>query len=314
MKILFITLLLTSVFSFACEKNKSRCKNNPVQLVVLGITQDAGYPQLNCYKPHCMPGWQDPKLKKMATSLGLIDLINEKKYLFEATPDIRQQLYNLHTNASDKEYTLEGVFLTHAHIGHYTGLMHMGREAAATKNLPVYVMPKMKQFLINNAPWSQLINLNNIALKDLKDQQTLQLTQNIKIQPLIVPHRDELSETVGFKIYGPSKTVLFIPDINKWEKWNKNIVNEIRQVDYALLDATFFENGEIPNRDMSEIPHPFVSESMQLFSDLSIQEKNKIIFIHLNHSNPLLQKNSEAQKKVLSKGFKIAFEGMKLEL
>lgn len=314
MKTLFITLLITSAYSLACNNNLSRCKNNPVQLVVLGIAQDAGYPQLNCYKPHCMPAWKDPKLKKLATSLGLIDVVNHKKYLFEATPDIRQQMYNFHTLADDEKYPLSGIFLTHAHMGHYTGLMHMGREAAGTNSTPVYVMPKMKQFLSNNGPWSQLVDLKNIVLKDLKNQQILQLSNNIKIEPLIVPHRDEFSEAVGFKIYGPSKTALFIPDIDKWKKWDKDIIKEIKQVDYALLDATFFENGEISNRDMSEIPHPFVSESMQLFSELSTNEKDKIIFIHFNHSNPLLQVNSNAKKQVLKRGFKIASEGLQLEL
>lgn len=305
-RFILIVLLLSSLAAANEETS--------VKLIILGITQDAGYPQLNCYKPHCMPAWKDPRLKKLATSLGLIDKQNKKKYLFEATPDIRQQMYELHKQANDKEYILDGIFLTHAHIGHYTGLMHLGREAAGTKMVNVFAMPKMKKFLENNGPWNQLATLKNILIKQLAHQQNLKLTNNISVTPILVPHRDEYSETVGYKIFGPNKSVLFIPDINKWEKWGLDIIEEIKKVDYALLDATFYQNGEIPNRDMSEIPHPFVSESMELFAKLVVSERKKVFFIHLNHSNPLLQQNSKAQKEVKTNGFNFATQGIEFIL
>lgn len=309
MKKTLIFFILIGLFatSNATEKNS-------LKLVVLGIAQDAGYPQLNCYKPHCMPAWKNPALKKMATSLAIIDSNNKTKYLFEATPDIRQQMYDLHVLAPDDEYKLAGVFLTHAHMGHYTGLMHFGREAAGTDKIKVYAMPRMGKFLTENGPWSQLVSLKNIVIQGLQNNQTQKLSEALSVTPILVPHRDEYSETVGYKISGPNKTVLFIPDIDKWQKWNLNILKQIKSVDYAFLDATFYANGEIPNRDMSEIPHPFVEESMKLFSSLSKTDKKKIHFIHFNHSNPLLQHGSDAQKNVLQKGFNFAKEGMVLEL
>ena len=91
-------------------------------------------------------------------------------------------------------------------------------------------------------------------------------------------------------------------------------MQKIKQVDYALLDATFFASNELPNRDMSEVPHPFVQESMKLFSGLSAADKNKAIFIHFNHSNPLLQDGSSAQIQATKAGFRFAVEGMKLKL
>jgi len=314
MRQILITLLFIFTISYS-DSGKSNEKNiNSVKLIILGIAQDAGYPQMNCYKPHCMPGWKHKDLRKLATSLGIIDFKNKQKYLFEATPDIREQLYNLQIIASDEIYPLSGIFLTHAHMGHYTGLMHLGREAAGTSGVPVYAMPMMKQFLTNNGPWSQLVKLKNILLKDIQHQVKTQLSKDLFVEPLLVPHRDEFSETVGYKIYGPSKKVLFIPDIDKWEKWDTNILEEVKNVDYALLDATFFANGEIPNRDMSEIPHPFVSESMKLFSKLSSTDKKKIIFIHFNHTNPLIMKENQAYESVIKNGFRVASEGLQLDL
>jgi len=285
-----------------------------VSLVVLGVAQDAGYPQINCYKPHCMPGWKEVSKRRLATSIAVIDHSSKEKFLFEATPDIKQQFYQLHLLAPDNLYKLSAILLTHAHMGHYTGLMHLGREAAGSASIPLYVMPKMAKFLTKNGPWSQLVQLNNVLLKPLANNQPQSLNKRLVVTPFLVPHRDEYSETVGFKITGPNKSVLFIPDIDKWQKWSINVIEQIKEVDYAFLDATFFNAGELPNRDMSEVPHPFVEESMDLFSKLSKKEKQKIIFIHFNHSNPLLMEGSAAQQLVLRSGFRFAKEGLTLSL
>jgi pyrroloquinoline quinone biosynthesis protein B len=192
-------------------------------------------------------------------------------------------------------------------MGHYTGLMHFGREVMGTDNLPVFAMPKMKTFLEENGPWSQLVKLENININALKSDSTLSLNERIKIKPFLVPHRDEFSETVGYEIMINNKSLIVIPDIDKWEKWETNISELIQKVDYAFLDATFYKNGEL-KREMSEIPHPFVEESMELFSKLSDADKQKVHFIHLNHTNPLLIDGSVAQKEVLKKGFNLAKE------
>ena len=311
MNYLMILILLMATNSAA---KPAIDKNTGLKLIILGIAQDAGYPQLSCYQAHCMAAWEHKDLRKMATSLALVDFDNKQKFLFEATPDIRQQMYQLHRFATDDVFKLAGIFISHAHIGHYTGLMHFGREAAGTKGIKVFVMPRMKQFLSSNGPWSQLVALNNITLNELTANKTLELNKNIKVQPFLVPHRDEFSETVGYKIQGPNKMALFIPDINKWDKWQTDIIEEIQKVDYAIVDATFYQNGEIANRDMSEIPHPFVSESLKLFQPLSKTDRSKVIFIHFNHSNPLLQKDSKAQQHVLNEGYNIAKEGMQIIL
>ena len=280
---------------------------------VLGIAQDAGYPQAGCYQQHCLAGWENPSLRLGATSIAVVDPETNNKYLFEATPHLPEQLYNLEKVAPDKRYTLDGVFLTHAHMGHYTGLMYFGFESMNVNNLPVYTMPRMAEFLRTNGPWSQLVTMDNIKLQALEHQHSVKFS-NITVTPILVPHRDEFSETVGYQIDGPNKTVLFIPDIDKWEIWDRNILEEIRAVDYALIDATFFNGNELPGRDMADIPHPFVVESMSLFESLIAEDKAKVWFIHLNHSNPLINRDSAAYRRVTAQGFKVAREGDRLTL
>lgn len=289
-------------------------KVNAAELLVLGVVQDAGYPQMNCYRPHCMPGWKEKNLRRPATALAVIDRLSKQKLVFEAPPHMPEIMYQLHQVAPDTEFSLDGIFLTHAHIGHYTGLMYFGREAAGSKNVPVYAMPKMATYLSTNGPWSQLVKLNNIKLMSLNNQESVRPIKSINVTPLQVPHRDEYSETVGYRIQGPSRSVLFIPDIDKWQKWKFSIVEQVKSVDYAFLDATFYSQAELPNRDISEIPHPLVTESMALFSKLTPEQKRKVIFIHLNHSNPLLDIDSDASKQVIAAGYRIAREGMKFQL
>jgi pyrroloquinoline quinone biosynthesis protein B len=282
-------------------------------IFILGVAQDAGFPQSSCFAPHCMPGWENKMLRRGATSLAVIDPTAKSKVLFEATPQLPSQLYDLHNEAPDGEYSLDGVFLTHAHIGHYAGLMFFGHEAQGASEIPVYAMPRMAEFIRDNGPWSQLVTLKNIELKDLKNQQGNKFP-NLIVTPFLVPHRDEFSETVGYRIEGPNKTAIFIPDINKWDVWEQDIAQLVRSVDYALLDATFYADGELGNRDMSQIPHPFVSQSMATFDHLSPEDKNKVWFIHLNHTNPLLNSQSSESKYVRSQGYNIAAEGDRLPL
>ncbi len=288
-------------------------EDSPPYLYILGIAQDAGYPQAGCYKKHCMPAWQDSSLRRGAVSLGLIDPGSKQKYMFEATPNFPAQLFALNSVAPDDEYELAGIFLTHAHIGHYAGLMFLGHEVIGASNVPVYAMPRMSEFLSTNGPWSQLVNFKNIILQPLQNQRT-QDFGNIKVTPFLVPHRDEFSETVGYRIDGPNKSAIFIPDIDKWSDWQTDLAELVKTVDYALIDATFFADGELPGRDMSVIRHPFVSESMKVLKDLPAEERNKVWFIHMNHTNPLLDLDSVESQQVLSAGYNIATEGKRLDL
>lgn len=285
-----------------------------VYIQVLGIAQDAGYPQANCYQAHCMRAWENKELRRLASSIAVVDTASKTKYLFDATPDMPEQLYQLHQSAPDIEYSLDGVFLTHAHIGHYTGLMHFGREAVGAKDISVYAMPIMAAYLSNNGPWDQLVRLHNIQLMPLANGVPVELNGGLTVTPIQVPHRQEYSETVGFRIDGPNKSAVFIPDIDKWGDWSTDIRDVIREVDYALLDATFFADGELPGRDMSAIKHPFVAESMALFDELSDAERARVIFIHMNHTNPLLIDGSPAQSEVEKRGFRFAKEGLRLPL
>ena len=282
------------------------------ELIVLDAGQDAGAPQIGNSQDS---GWNDPALQLYPVSLGLVDHDRGKRYLFDTSPHVTAQLrlFDALTGREGKGVHLDGVFITHAHIGHYAGLMFFGREAAGARDLPVYVMPRMAAFLRENGPWGQLVELGNISIRDLSDRMAVDLSDALTITPLQVPHRDEYSETVGYVITGADASALFVPDIDSWEEWQTeyavSIVDMVTEVNYAFVDASFFDDHELVGRDMSEIPHPRVTETMALFAEAPADIRKRIHFIHYNHTNPVRDPASAETRTVLDAGFKIARRG-----
>ena len=300
---ILICLLTAAVHSFAASP----------YAVVLGIAQDAGIPQMGCETPFCKLARRNPALQQTVASIALVDPDTHSRWIFDATPNLPEQFDLLKQITGDYTNRLDGIFLTHAHIGHYTGLMYLGRESMNANGIPAYAMPRMKQMLETNAPWSQLVSLNNIALRPLADKSVVKLNERISVEPFLVPHRDEFSETVGYRIVTNSKTLVYIPDIDKWSKWSTSLADVVRSSDYVLIDGTFYADGEIA-RPMSEVPHPFVTETMKLLRDLPRKQIAKVWFIHFNHSNPLVQRNKKKIAEVTSRGFHISHSGQRITL
>ena len=318
MRTIYIKIISTIIilFAFSCNTpSNNHLINEGIFIYVLGVAQDGGYPQAGCSKKCCLKVKNKPDLQRMVTSIAIVDNVENECWIIDVTPDFPKQLHLINeiTNSS-KPVKIAGVFLTHAHIGHYAGLIHLGHEVMGAKNIPVYAMPRMNNFLNNNGPWSQLITKKNIQIETILHESRIKINNQISVVPFLVPHRDEFSETVGYKIKGPNNSIMFIPDIDKWNMWEKNIISEVNSNDYLLLDGTFFDGNELPGRDMSQIPHPFVIESMELFKDLSIAEKNKIYFIHFNHTNPLNFPTSIESNIFIKEGFSLAKQGQIIKL
>lgn len=310
-----MTYPVIAVLLALCGCSTPRHSAAETYVLVLGVAQDGGRPQLGS-TPKTTHDWSDRSIRRFVASLLIVDPATRQRWLIDATPDIREQLQEAadHPPGRTSPLPVDGVLLTHAHIGHYTGLMHFGREALGTRGLPVHCSPSMSQFLTANGPWSLLVKLQNIALQPLLPDQPLALTNNLSVTAFTVPHRAEFTDTYGFLIRGPKRAVLYIPDIDKWERWDRRIEDLIAQSDVALLDGTFFDAGELPGRSMSEIPHPLIVESLQRFASLPPTERAKLEFIHLNHTNPAHEAGSQESTRIRATGARVAQEGEVINL
>jgi pyrroloquinoline quinone biosynthesis protein B len=264
------------------------------RLVVLGVAQDGGMPHMGCDQDPCAAARRGERRAEKVACLGITD--GEHAYLFDATPDFPAQVHAMGARLPS------GVFLTHAHIGHYTGLVHLGKEVAGARGVPLWATAKMREFLAANVPWRALVENGNVDLRDNADVDL----GGVRVRAIEVPHRNEYADTVGYLIEGPRARALYIPDIDRWEPWDRDIRALVESVDVALLDATFASGEELPGRDMSRVPHPLVGDTMARLAGLG----ERVRLIHLNHTNPLLVD----PKSLKGNGFRVAREGERFDL
>jgi pyrroloquinoline quinone biosynthesis protein B len=285
-----------------------------ITVVVLGTAQDGGVPHLGCRQPRCERARRDPALARRVVSLGVIDTEAQQSYLIDATPDVRAQLDALTSHplapAPESRNPVHGLILTHAHIGHYTGLVQFGKEVMATRELPTYCTASMRAFLQSNGPWSQLLRDSHLRVHGLSDNLPRRLTDGLSIRPFLVPHRQEWSDTIGLELIGPAKRLIYIPDIDRWSDWPFDLRAVVSACDIALLDGCFHDRGELPGRSMAEVPHPWMTDTMERLEGVRTQ----VLFTHMNHTNPALDDDSAQRRALEARGFGVARDGLEFEL
>lgn len=282
--------------------------------VVLGTAQDAGVPQVNCFRDHCARVRAGLAPDPRVACLGLIDDAAGRRFLIDATPDFNAQVQALLAAAGADvqgrsvplHEQLHGILLTHAHVGHYTGLMELGREIAASRELPVWASSGMCGFLAANAPWDALVRNGNVSLRPLQAGDTVQLSERLQARPFAVAHRAEYTDTFGWIVQGPERALLYVPDADSWDLWPVPFEQLLDQVQLALVDGSFWSGRELGDRPQSEVPHPPVSLTLQRLAGRA--GNPPVRFIHLNHTNPLWDE-AAAERAALGEGFGVAATG-----
>jgi len=200
----------------------------------------------------------------------------------------------------------DAVLLTHAHIGHYAGLIFFGKEVASTRKLPVYCTQQMRIFLESNKPYSYLIKRGEIAITDLKCGEALTYDGALHITPVEVPHRNEDTETLAFMIKS-KRSLFYAPD---FDRYTEAIDRCVRDSDTSILDGCFWSREEILDRAFDEIPHPTMMESRERLRGY----EDRIIFTHINHTNPVLNRDGLHRAELEKQGFRIASERLDIIL
>ncbi|MEZ5965080.1 MAG: MBL fold metallo-hydrolase [Planctomycetota bacterium] len=281
------------------------------RVFVLGRAQDGGMPHVGCDRACCAAARRGGR-RETPACLGVQDRESGSLLLLEATPAVEEQLARLHAlagSAARGRAPVDGVLLTHAHIGHYLGLAHFGREVAATRGLPVWVSTRMATFLRSNGPWRQLVDLGQIDLREFAPGARFAPLAGLEVEAIPVPHRDEFSDTMAFKLRGPRGSVLFLPDVDAWERHAGLLERLLEGVDVAYLDGTFFDGRELPERLRAEIPHPPMVDTMRRLRAFAAAHPGAVRFLHLNHTNPVF-----ADSGLLQPGFALARVGEAVDL
>jgi pyrroloquinoline quinone biosynthesis protein B len=275
-----------------------------MKIMILGSGQDAGVPQVNCFCKICTSAIDDVKYRRFGPSIAIYG--DDSCHLIDASSDLKYQLDLLKKDdfmdKSDEGIPISGILLTHAHLGHLGGLWQLGNEAACEKNVLVYCTSKMKTLLTENYPFNLLEQSKNIKIIEIKDNHELKLG-GFKCTPILVPHRNEVANTLGY-IIESQKRIIYVPDI---DRFTETILREIKNSDIALIDGTFYSRSEFPRFD--EVPHPPILETAELFENIDCE----VYFTHINHTNPI-NLNGEEKEYIEKKGFKIASDGLVLDI
>jgi pyrroloquinoline quinone biosynthesis protein B len=319
-----VTAAAAALFALPVARVAPVAQTPPAALAfarVLGIAQDGGVPHLGCARECCVAARRDSSRAAKVASLALeiegLEGGARKVFIIDATPDFRAQVDRALApqTFADRPQGLpvDGVLLTHAHIGHYTGMMYLGRESMSASSVAVYATPRMGAFLSANGPWKRLVEGKHIDLRIIEPGRAFDLAPGLTVEPLRVPHREEESDVVGFLVSGPSRRLLYIPDIDDWSRWGRDIAMLVGSVDVALLDGTFYGPEELGRRSVTEIPHPLIPSTMERLEPL-VKKGHRVIFIHLNHTNPALRRSTPEHAEIIRRGFEVAFEGLELPL
>ena len=281
-----------------------------LEVRLLGNAQDGGVPHAGCRCTRCQRALEDPTQRQFATSLAIIDRrqMPARVWIVDATPDLIWQLEMLGDDLSMPERPRrlrqpDGIFLTHAHMGHVGGLQQFGRESMGARDLTVYASTALRDLLRQ----SRLLGptVERFQFISLESDHAISLAPDLSIEPLSIPHRDEWGAgTFGFTISGPERSVLYLPDIDRWEQWERADA-VMRSVDVAIVDACFYSADEIGGR--TDIPHPFVTDTLARFGDIP----GALVLTHLNHTNPLLDPSSPQRVEVEQRGAIVASAGLR---
>ncbi|MBS1710503.1 MAG: pyrroloquinoline quinone biosynthesis protein PqqB [Armatimonadetes bacterium] len=268
---------------------------------LLGVAQDGGFPQPGCRCSNCrnLGIFRSP-----AACLAIVDESNQRYWIIDTPPQFGEAIQPL------AGLELAGIFLTHGHVGHYTGLMFLGKEAMATRELPVWCSRQMRRLLESNEPWASLISGTHIAVQEIATLETYRIAPGLQIAPVAVPHRGEFTDTFAYCVIGPKQSLFYCPDIDFWPIDNPSLHTLLHLNEHLLLDATFFSPDELPGRDLKQIPHPFVTDAIDHLGPYA----EKVTFIHMNHSNPILDPGSSASKIVREAGFQVGSVGQRFAL
>ena len=285
------------------------------EVVILGSAQDGGVPHAGCVCANCRAARTHPELRRRPACLGIRS--GDEWLMVDATSAFEEQLHMLWArrpasagHVAERYRPPETLIVTHAHTGHYTGLWQLDKSVLAAPNVAVLAPPQTAALLRSNEPWAAMSRDGYITIEDMDWGRACEPIDGVALTPIQAPHRSEWpTDTAALLVESVQRRVLYLPDIDFWDEWDRDVVETVASVDVAILDGSFWDAPTSP-----DVPHPPIRETMDRLQSVADDGGTRIIFTHLNHSNPAVNPDSPERRELEERGFEVASDGMAIDI
>ena len=123
----------------------------------------------------------------------------------------------------------------------------------------------------------------------------------------------ELGDTIGLKMRPPDPARC--STYRAARRWTMSLLGRVHGADLLLFDGTLFTDSEAvdlgvldkTSRRMGHVPITGEGSSLHAFDGARIAKK---AFIHINTTNPILERGSAAEETVKPAGWDVSYDGM----
>ncbi len=309
-----------------CHAARSRWASMIVR--VLGSAAGGGVPQWNCGCANCCAARSGAQPRRSQSTMG-VSADGSRWLLLNCSPDIGFQIESFAPLQARtlRGTPIDGVLLTDANVDHLGGLATLRqkgdyrfviRSSDVTRDIATS-QPAFAPFASAPHRWIAVTLGERCEAADGNDVVEHQLTVSAQNVPGTTPgyagRRTVTGAVVAYEIAsrtgGPK--ICFAP---VFASIDAALRDAIERADVAFLDGTFYRDNELIaahllDRSARGLGHQPVGGPDGTLSQLR-GIRTRIIFTHLDNSNPMLDPASEAAAAIRASGAEIAYDGMTL--
>ena len=298
---------------------------------VLGSAAGGGFPQLNCNCRNCrgvregMAG-----LRPRTQTCVAVSRDGSAWTLLGASPDLRHQVAatsDLHPvpEKARRSSPIEAVVLTDGEIDAVGGLLSLREGFVFDLFAPRNVLDMLAANNIFDVLAPEVVRRLPLA-----ENQTSRTSSGLEIEPFNVAGKITLyaekhsknlvsrDGTIGVRVSDPTTGASFF-HVPACAEVGQDLSARLRGARLLLFDGTLYDDGEMITQGLSEksgrrMGHMSMSGpqgSIAALADLGIQ---RLVFVHINNSNPVLNEASAERLNVERAGWEVAFDGMEMRL